>query len=166
MPNYCEGDLVVWGEDPSLVDFIEQARNGEVALSADKFIPYPDRYRALDEAAKEWEAANPNGSLRDRPKDGFNAGGYEWRLANWGCKWDFGNVRVLKLDPSYRVAYTFSTAWSPAKPVLAKMTFLYPKLRFSYYWYEQGMQQQGSYEASGGRITREYTGYYDGPRGG
>lgn len=87
MPNYCEHDFWVKGEKEELCAFLEFAREGDNILSANKFIPYPEKFRRMDEKCRKMEAKGV--SFDKIPKDGFNSGGYEWCNANWG-EWDWG----------------------------------------------------------------------------
>src|SRR3972149_4752136 len=99
MPNWCSNDLWVRGPKRSLHEFAEYARgpgggpwSDEEALSAHKFIPYPEQY-----------------------KNALEKGGYaynrKWCVDNWGTKWGFCNVKTEKRAKG--LLYTFDTAWSP-----------------------------------------------------
>lgn len=171
MPNYCEHDMVVMAKDGSeecdaLERFVAQAQDGENVLSASKFIPYPERFAQLDAEAREYEKAHPNGSWADRPTDGFNSGGYQWCCKHWGTKWGFGEAEIKEHDTGYIAVYSFKSAWAPPIPVFVEMARQYPELKFAIYYYERGMQFQGSWEAWDGHRQREARFYYDGPRGG
>ena len=144
MPNWCYGTLTVSGDAKELKRFEELVKSDRYALDADKIIPYPEEYKKLDDASREWEKkaddyakslgldrfwCGDQMSEKDRksfykehgnsPKDGFNQGGYEWCLANWGTKWGFCDVTVSKNKGEYN--YSFCTAWSPINPVIIKM---------------------------------------------
>lgn len=60
MPNHVDFDLIVSGDLNSLLEFEEHSKEERktddeqytLLLSANKYIPYPDEYRVLDELAK------------------------------------------------------------------------------------------------------------------
>ena len=137
MPNWCENDLTVEGPTEVIEEFLKFAA-GESPFDFDRFIPYPEEFRRLDEVAEAWDrehAGRPDYDWRARPKDGFNSGGYDWCVANWGTKWPASRVELEGPVSRYpgktaEVVFHFDTAWSPPKPVIEKAAKLYPALRF------------------------------------
>src|SRR5262249_40688206 len=78
-------------------EFLKRAEGSNGCLDFNAFLPYPERFLALDKAAEEWEERkrnDPDLDYRDRPKDGFNQGGYEWCIANWCTKWNAREASV------------------------------------------------------------------------
>ena len=65
------------------------------------------------------------------PKDGFNSGGYKWRVEHWGTKWPAFHVDIEEPVPMYggtvEVVFHFDTAWSPPTPVIAKAAERFPR---------------------------------------
>lgn len=175
MPNWCECDLVVEGPEADLAKFVEAAREKNPAegeqpdvLSAASFIPYPKKFRDIDEAAAKWEAeygGKPDTDWQQRPKDGFNSGGYEWCIQHWGTKWGICRPTVTDESPTL-MAYTFECAWGPCTPVIEKMGRMFPKLRFVLNYYEGGMGFQGELVVEKGKVIRDMNGEYTGRRGG
>jgi hypothetical protein len=91
MPNWRDNVLVVRGEREVVEGFLRDVRgmvDGEdTALDFNAIAPYPEEFRRLDEVAKAWEAdwlrrGSPDVEWDDRPRDGYNHGGYEWCWAN------------------------------------------------------------------------------------
>ena len=54
MPNWCENDLTVEGPTEVIEEFLKFAA-GESPFDFDRFIPYPEEFRRLDEAAEAWD---------------------------------------------------------------------------------------------------------------
>lgn len=75
---------------------------------------------------------------KERQKDGYNSGGYDWCREKWGTKWNAYNQDVAPTIKPHSRQYTFTTAWSPPEPVIKKMSELYPTLRFTCEWSEEG----------------------------
>jgi hypothetical protein len=91
---------------------------------------------------------------KDNRSDAFNSGGYEWCCANWGTKWGVYDVEltVTKGATSYR----FQTAWAPfSVDVLQKMAQMFPKLKFSLKFGEQGSAFVGEYRGEAGDAWEE-----------
>ncbi len=161
MPNWVECDFTVEGPKSELEKFKEFAKEGDELLSANKFIPYPEKYRKLDEEADKAEREG-----KPRPKDGFNSGGYEWCVEHWGTKWGIVDAELVEESDNY-LKYVFNTAWSPPIPVILKMSETFPKLKFTLEYYEGSMGFKGTFIAKGGETLKdEYDENYHGDRGG
>ena len=127
MPNWCENDLAVEGPTEVIGEFLKFAA-GESPFDFGKFIPYPAKFQRQDEIAEAWlkeHAERPDYDWRLQPKDGFNSGGYDWCVANWGTKWPASRVEVEGPVTGYdektlEVVFHFDTAWSPPMPVIKK----------------------------------------------
>ena len=154
MPNHVSQDLWVSGPTEDIKHFIEFAQeteeNGAVLLlSANKFIPYPKNFAGIA---------------------GYNAGGYEWCIANWGTKWGIYNCKC-RLPKKYgkiksTVFYTFNSAWSPADRIINAMSKQYPSLTFKLKYYERGMQFKGTYIIKNYIVLKHEQSNYTGSRGG
>lgn len=169
MPNYVENDLVVSGPVGDLKSFVDFAREGDDLLSANKFIPYPLEFRKQDEVAKRARAKDPT----SRAKDGFNSGGYEWCVANWGTKWGIFEAEcthpiqdVDTEDERGPLEYQFRSAWAPALPVIMAMARRFPTLTFDLHYYERGCEFQGHLQMCGTKTIAKTEAPYYGTRGG
>jgi len=192
MPNHCDNDLRITGPSKELKRFKEFAKDDKELLSADKFIPYPEKYKKQDEIAHRnnklqedladklekqgksrtdaWQEANKK---YPRMKDGYNQGGYSWCCDNWGTKWGFYNVELVeenyqqgKDDKYSELFYNFNTAWSPAIPVIKKMGKMFPLLEFDLRYFEQGAGYNGMLLIVKGKVEKDLSGEYFGDRGG
>lgn len=164
MPNHCSQDLYVYGPADVIKEFVEFSKQGEDLLSADKYIPYPQHFKDLDAQAVV-ERANGNHSFQD----GFNSGGYEWCVDNWGTKWgiyDCAQTKLKLAGSRSQVNYSFDSAWSPAVKIIDAMSERFPALRFKLKYYEAGMCFKGVYEVMSGRVYTDTQAKYTGNRGG
>lgn len=171
MPNHVANDLYISGPKRDVDAFFEAVRGksdeyGTTHIDADKLIPYPKHFADADEASRAFRAKNPKAPWSDGPKDGYNNGGYEWCVSNWGTKWgfySFSDVRRTKTGASV----SFQTAWSPAIPLFDAMARKFPSLTFRVRYFERGMGFKGLYEVKGTEVLRdEYSTGYTGQRGG
>ena len=114
MPNHVSHRIYFESDDykakeEALERLEKLMRTDKHPFDFDALLPYPEHFAALDKAAQEAEDAGV--PYHQRPKDGYNQGGYQWCIQNWGTKWG-----------AYDAAYdydcvTFNTAWSTAWPI-------------------------------------------------
>ncbi|NIM99447.1 MAG: hypothetical protein GTO24_15665 [candidate division Zixibacteria bacterium] len=152
MPNWCFNDLYVSGDSEALdrfKDFAKDKDDPENVLHTDNFIPYPEHFKKMDEEA-ERERKKGNHDV----KDGFNNGGYDWCCENWGTKWGICDPRIENAD-DWIIRYSFDTAWSPPKPLIVKMSEMFPKLIFELKYEEPNDGLYGLFIVEGGEIVTD-----------
>jgi hypothetical protein len=68
---------------------------------------------------------------------------YNWNCANWGTKWNAGEVWNDRTDNGETTegttSYNFETAWSPASPVIEALAEQFPTLTITHRYCEGGM---------------------------
>lgn len=62
---------------------------------------------------------------------------YDWAVAKWGTKWNSSDVDVEDSD------ITFTTAWSPPRPVIEKLSELFPSIEITHIYFEPGTELAG-----------------------
>jgi len=154
-----------------LEEFIETAagfnRFGEFTLlSFEPFAPYPEAFGELDRLTDAYGNLYTRVSKLPKAlseellqglkkpfefKDGFNLGGYEWCIKNWGTKWDACAPRAT-LDENDKVYYDFDTAWSPPTPAVLAMSRKFSFLLFELRYMEPGMAFKGRFECRNGEV--------------
>lgn len=190
MPNHCSNDLFVDGPSEAIDRFITNHvkvddHDGAV-LDCNSIIPYPTTFAELDAVSRAWDvgmrtavADVKNESERvaayrtyveragDRPRDGFNSGGYEWCIANWGTKWGCYNGASLERTES-GIKLTYDTAWSPvALELLLRLSELNPELIIRNEYFECGAGFEGHTTVHNGEVvSSDFREDYDGERGG
>ncbi len=88
-------------------------------------------------------------AFRNLEKYGFTDW-YEWRLHNWGTKWNACNT--LLCDDMTTIY--FDTAWSPSVPVVQKFAEKYPQLKITHdYAEEQIAFFCGKHEYENGKVV-------------
>ena len=115
MPNHITNVITISHDDKKQMKWLMGAFT-EDTFDFNYFIPYPQKFIDLDNAREKWDKENPDGKWEDKPKDGFNSGGYEWCCARWGTKWGAYCVEIEKVTEKY-IAVKFETAWSPPEPI-------------------------------------------------
>lgn len=120
------------------------------------FIPYPEDLSQRDDdyvalSAEEFKAKYPTNTDKGfagkygkdgQPLDGFNNGGYQWCIQNWGTKWGACEPVWVK---EHNTLY-FNTAWGPAFPIISAIHKRFPRLSLNYEYYERGCAFMGGCE--------------------
>lgn len=133
MPNWCENTLTVEGPEELLEKFFKAAEKEEQVLCFQNLHPMPE----------ELEGTSSPGEMPNW---------YDWRVANWGTKWNTGKS-VERVENSF----SFDTAWSPPESLFDKVAADYPELTFRLEYAEPGMNFAGFAEwAKGERIESEH----------
>lgn len=161
MPNWCDCELAVKAKNKAgvakLKEFKRWAAGNTEPLSFDAVIPYPTKFRDLDRKAEEAAAAGDTSA-----KGGYDQGGYQWCVSNWGTKWDADGTMLRETKDGKTLRYNFMSAWSPPTPVIHAMGKKFPELTFTLRYWEGGMGFQGRYVMEGGDNVEDWTGDYHG----
>jgi hypothetical protein len=127
MPNWNENKLSIMDCSPELESYLKE--NG---LSFNKIKPTPS------------ELLEGNGW-------------YDWRLENWGTKWDLSEqeqreVADQLISESADFQATFMTAWSPPLEAIAALSEMFPNDQFTLDYFESGCWFAGTAIISEGQI--------------
>jgi len=157
MPNNCESNLCVTGDIKTIEKMLERY-NGEVTIDANKVIPYPQEFAEADRKSEEAIEKARKGEISwddvYKVKDGYNNGGYNWCVENWGTKW--GMYEFSPIDrTSNGIQVCFQSAWEPPLPIIKKMSEDYPELLFTLTYIEEGNGFSGVYEVQAGVILED-----------
>lgn len=144
MPNWCLNHLTISHPDTDRVDRFESAyMRSDVC---ETFLPEPK-----DDEGKPIVGADYDENGNFKMPDWYN-----WRIANWGCKWDWGYDTDRGLQPTRvenEVTVRFDTAWSPPLGLYECLNALGYSVQA--YYFEPGMCFAGDW------IDGEDT-YYEG----
>ena len=90
------------------------------------------------------------------PEVDYKANWYEWRVANWGTKWEAHECEITH-ESDTLVDYKFDTAWGQPLEFFQALVAQYPKLDFQFEWEEeQGWGGEAVGEAGVFSITKEW----------
>jgi hypothetical protein len=167
MPNYCEGDVLFYGSREGLEKLKKQAEQGTYNFGVD-WDSEKREYKNFRTKQNSFSFEN----FLPTPPDLLNGGGwYDWRVANWGTKWDLDQSQVAvapigkNYDPTYYPyefcwSVSFQTAWSPALGLFQKVSEQHPDILIEYKYIEEGMAFFGVATIEGGEVyedTRKIT---------
>lgn len=148
MPNYCDNYLNVSGKQKEVAKFLNNFAtlntNRDLVFSMNNIIPQPC-------------------SCDDKNFNWYN----DWRLENWGCKWDIDqNVEVEDVfdeliqnndtDGYSEVYIPYTTPWCSNLEFIEKASKKYPNLIFNIKYYEPGCELAGDYTYEDGNETENY----------
>lgn len=179
MPNWCENDLWISGIEADVMNCAGKITNKSQQIRLQLILPVPTELLDIQGMPPNcWKELNIRGKLR-RIKVDVDAllkkygsiSWYDWSIKNWGTKWDINECDVnnikIYINGKAALKFTFSTAWSPPKPIIEMLGLNYKKLKFDMRYYECGLGYQGRFTIDGGHIVRdEENDQYRGDRGG
>lgn len=128
MPNWCENRLVVAGPIDETTKFYDSLYDSNSNFRFfESFLPTPEELL----------------SINDFSGDGW----YQWRIDNWGCKWDASDFHManhFKFENSLGdncecYSFDFNTPWCPPLTALFKISAMFPKTVFYIQYEERGM---------------------------
>lgn len=183
MPNWCDNELYITGNDKDISAFLDACKGNGPAyrlsesdkqftdpnqVKGDYLIPQPHEFtfnalvpvpHDILEIGYSKEGTSSINSIlgREAAQDG-----YSWQIQNWGTKWDV-NEPAINLTNHGSASLIFSTAWSPPIAWVSKVAEIFPWLQFELLFGELGNVYAGSFVWEGGEITHqeEYNDYDD-----
>jgi hypothetical protein len=164
MPNYCQNNLSVWGDITELSDF---KRNCLVKADAGSPYEFDFTFEGLYPTPQELaDNQSPVNKTDDETESDFKArlkryeedygytNWYEWRIHNWGTKWDASETIIIT-NESDELYIGFDTAWAPPINWLKKVSIQYPNLSFRMDYMEEGQNYCGAIRIGDGEIVED-----------
>ena len=141
MPNWCYNELEVSGNCNSLEELQQLFEDG---FSLEKITPTPPELIA--DAGRE--------------KDKMPLW-YEWRLKNWGTKWDimeedFDDDTQFTATENNSIQAKFHTAWQPPMFALATLSKKFKDLKFKLCYLDEMMNFRGRAEIEDGNVSDDH----------
>lgn len=116
MPNYCANRLTIFGSIKDRKDFLSAVKTEKSLFTFNNIVPEP-----TDD------------------DDGW----YNWRIENWGCKWDASDTKIEQ-DDDEKTVLTFLTAWAPPNSkFMSILASQFPSLAFDLRFAERGVEFYG-----------------------
>lgn len=154
MPNWCTNCLTVQGEPDVVQKFREENTYVEVGPEAG-MADGDTNVLPLSFEAQIPTPRDENGELIKGDGSTTMPDWYNWRVENWGTKWDLSDDTDVVFDGSGYLQYRFDTAWAPPVNWLETIVTKYPDLRFDMEYEEPGMAFAGSVTFEGGEMSDE-----------
>ena len=142
MPNHCHNRVTFYSDDkPELIQKLHKIFKSEEVFT--QFVPEPDWATTPNEAG-ELSAKDPNEPMFPPkfPDGTVDDRWYNWRLQNWGTKWDCYEVDIDDSELEYGFEVTFDTAWSPPEEICSAIKEQFD-VSISWFFDEPGMEVAG-----------------------
>ena len=137
MPNWCSNRVEIYGydDDEQLRAFKELVTSKECPFDFNKIVPMP---KALEETTKGSGHVPSEELIKKYGYDNW----YDWRIDNWGTKWELAEDVQVSDDGEY-IQYDFETAWAPPEGIYHAIKEKFPDLEVTWFYDEPGMQFAG-----------------------
>ena len=168
MPNWCNNNITIQGPTETIKTLWEQTTqdaDGETGL-LNAICPMP---QSLDIVAGSMGAGTPEqAELEAKEQANLDKHGfknwYDWRVINWGTKWDIsteGLEFVDNGDGTAAITGWFDSAWSPPIEAYVKFDEQFDNCYITASFFEPGMDFAGFYESDCGvEICEDLHGEY------
>ena len=155
MPNHCYNRVTVYSANTDDVAKIKQMFEDENTFT--QIIPEPDWLNTPLMSSQAKFIGQERGKVGELPQYEDTAFGrmlrfkstghtddrwYDWRVQNWGTKWDAYDVEILDDDPE-QLEVGFNTAWSPPESICHALREQYPDVSISWFYDEPGCEIAG-----------------------
>jgi hypothetical protein len=136
MPNWCNNTITLTGPKEKITAIYAKAKKDDALLQQLKPMP-----KELDGTT----SPSPKEGKVQPLVDGFD-NWYDWRVQNWGTKWDVDMDGLELSDDGTTITGWFDSAWAP--PIHAYEYFLTANedCSINSYYYEGGMDFAGQWE--------------------
>jgi hypothetical protein len=127
MPNWCSNRATITGPAPVIAEIVEILNQDGTPLL-------------------NW--------MVPEPKD--NEGWYDWRVNNWGTKWDITDVYFENQAEEDSIEFSFCTAWAPPTEAFHTWAELDGRVQFNLEYWEPGVGFVGTAIYDGDCYTEDY----------
>ena len=171
MPNHCSNRVSFYGDSESEIQRLhdifstglENDDNVDTGSVFGHFIPEPNWAEIpLSESDQyEYSFSSARGEVGEKPVMVINEESpfmnglrfkstnvqddrwYNWRVQNWGTKWDCYTLEMDDTDLPHGFEVTFETAWSPPEEICSAIREQYPNVSISWFYDEPGCEIAG-----------------------
>ena len=165
MPNHCYNRVSFYSDNEDhvkeLYEIFESGTNPYVDKTVfGQIIPEPDwtKIPLAEKDLKEYSFSQPRGEVGELPvvdEGKFGKGlrfastdtqddrWYNWRVYNWGTKWDCYDLTISEDDMPNGLEASFNTAWSPPEEICNALKEKFEGMSISWFYDEPGMEVAG-----------------------
>ena len=156
MPNWCHNRVEIYSDNPEDLKQIKSIFKAERPLH--EIIPEPDwktiplteeylnhhgiKVGELGELPVPPDPDEKWGTPRFKSTGRADERWYDWRIENWGIKWDIGDIDLQDEDPQ-QLIYTFETPWGPPEYICSALRKKFENLSITWFFDEPGCELAG-----------------------
>jgi hypothetical protein len=130
MPNWCDNEINFYANSKEEMDRLLDFIRGEVLVQ--------------DSMSGEHHYEETEfcfNAIKPQPRD-IGEGWYDWRLDNWGTKWEPG-IECFDLVSDEWLSVELTTAWSPPEGIYEAIQKEFPDVCIDWFFKEPGMKIAG-----------------------
>ena len=171
MPNHCHNRVTFYSDCENdiqkLHDIFSKGLENDDHVDTGSvfghFVPEPDwsKIPLTENDIKEYSFSRPRGEvgevpvmvnnpdkpflngLRFKSTDQQDDRWYNWRVQNWGTKWDCYSLEIDECDLPHGFEVNFETAWSPPEEICTAIREQYKNIDISWFYDEPGCEVAG-----------------------
>ena len=167
MPNHCHNRVTFYSDDTTAIlklhnifkKGLANDDNVDTGSVFGHFVPEPDwtKIPLAEKDLKEYSFSSPRGEegelpvMSDEPCKGLHFAStgmqddrwYNWRVQNWGTKWDCYDLTIDECDMPNGFEASFNTAWSPPEEICNALKEKFEGMSISWFYDEPGMEVAG-----------------------
>ena len=168
MPNHCWNRVSVYSDNEqdvqTLYEIFESGTNPKNDLTVfGQIIPEPnwEEIPLNENTVKEYGWDKARGEVGEKPvmlidedkpfrnglrfksTDVMDDRWYNWRVQNWGTKWDCYDLTIDECDMPNGFEASFNTAWSPPEEICNALKEKFEGMSISWFYDEPGMEVAG-----------------------
>ena len=156
MPNWCHNRVEIYSENKEDLKQIKSIFAAKRPLH--EIIPEPDWTTiplAKEHSTKYGNKVGEIGELPVLPDPDEECGNprfkstgraderwYDWRIENWGIKWDLDDVELQEWDDDH-IIYTFETPWGPPEYICSALREKFKDIGITWFFDEPGCELAG-----------------------
>lgn len=134
MPNWCENTLSANGTAEDISAFVKWL--DDKPFSFERIDPTPEE---LKDNAPFSQSRKDSGAGKELIEKFGSDNWYDWRVQNWGCKWDIDENEGKPAHSSAEsIGFEFQTPWGPPERAIYTLSLKFPTLTFFLGYYEMG----------------------------
>jgi len=138
MPNWCSNEFSIVGSETDAREFMR--KHLTPTTDEDTGLPRTDDRHEMD-----------FNQFIPEPSDLGEGGWYNWRIENWGTKWQPAFLVANRLKGI--ITIQCETAWSPPRPIAEAISKMYPLMVVRLQYFEEGMDYWGVCVFQGGEMV-------------
>ena len=167
MPNHCHNRVTFYSDDTTSIlklhnifkKGLANDDNTDTGSVLGEFIPEAEwtKFPLAEGELKEYSFSNARGEVgelpvfSDEPYKGLHFAStgmqddrwYNWRVQNWGTKWDCYSLEIDDCDMPHGFEVNFETAWSPPEEICSAIKDQFDDLSMSWFYDEPGCELAG-----------------------
>ena len=140
MPNWCDNRVEIYGDNPDQIKEVKKTlASKQTCFDFNNIVPMPKELEGTTSPNPEPDSFEAKRLRKQHGHDNW----YDWRLENWGTKWNSYSDQIESYENEDSITYGFETAWGPPVPIIYKLRELYPEVDITAFYDEPGLELAG-----------------------